>query len=72
MTRFGAAVDVRHRGVLRIPRFAGGQRDAGEAAPAVVRLWANQQCQEMTVREARELAGQLIAAATLAEQQNGH
>jgi hypothetical protein len=64
VTRFGDAVDVRNRGTLRAARSA--------AEPAVVRLWNDDQCREMGSHEARALAAQLIAAANLADAQNGH
>ena len=64
ITRFGEAVDVRHRGTLRAAKSAVG--------PAVVRLWHDDQCREMNSHEARALAAQLIAAANLADAQNGH
>jgi hypothetical protein len=72
ITRFGEAVDVRNRGALRISRFAGGQMRTSDDAPAVVRLWMAQQCHELSAHEARALAGQLLAASALADQQNGH
>lgn len=72
VTRFGDAVDVRNRGALRIRRFAGGQMRASDEAPAVIRLWMEQQCHELSAHEARALAEQLLAAAALADQQNGH
>lgn len=64
ITRFGEAVDVRNRGTLRAAKSA--------IAPAVVRLWHDEQCREMSSHEARALAAQLIAAANLADVQNGH
>ncbi|HEX7642880.1 MAG TPA: hypothetical protein VF472_11795 [Burkholderiaceae bacterium] len=64
ITRFGEAVDVRNRGTLRAAKAA--------IAPAVVRLWHDDQCREMSSHEARALAAQLIAAANLADAQNGH
>lgn len=64
VTRFGETVDVRNRGTLRAAKSA--------IAPAVVRLWHDDQCREMNSHEARALAAQLIAAANLADVQNGH
>ncbi|HYD79112.1 MAG TPA: hypothetical protein VEC06_04830 [Paucimonas sp.] len=72
VTRFGDAVDVRNRGTLRMSRFAGSQRQATEPAPAVVRLWMDEQCHELSAHEARALAAQLAAAAAFADKQNGH
>lgn len=70
-TRFGELVDVRNRGALRVGRFAGSQALAQDA-PAVVRLWAGDQCREMSTEQARALASQLLTAASLAELQNNH
>jgi hypothetical protein len=64
VTRFGEAVDVRNRGTLRAAKSA--------VEPAVVRLWHDDQCREMRSHEARALAAQLVAAANLADVQNGH
>jgi hypothetical protein len=64
ITRFGEAVDVRNRGTLRAAKSA--------VEPAVVRLWHDDQCREMNSHDARALAAQLIAAANLADAQNGH
>ena len=64
VTRFGDAVDVRNRGTLRAAKSA--------AEPAVVRLWNDDQCREMSSHDARALAAQLIAAANLADAQNAH
>lgn len=64
VTRFGEAVDVRNRGTLRAAKSA--------AEPAVVRLWNEDQCRELSSHDARALAAQLIAAANLADAQNGH
>jgi hypothetical protein len=64
VTRFGEAVDVRHRGTLRAAKSS--------VEPAVVRLWHDDQCREMRSQDARALAAQLIAAANLADVQNGH
>jgi hypothetical protein len=72
VTRFGDAVDVRNRGALRISRFAGSQMHMPEVAPAVVRLWMDEQCHELSAHEARALAEQLMAAAIFADKQNGH
>ncbi len=64
ITRFGEAVDVRNRGTLRAAKSS--------VEPAVVRLWHDDQCREMRSHEARALAAQLIAAANVADAQNGH
>lgn len=72
VTRFGDAVDVRNRGVLRMNRFAGSQRHTTEVVPAVVRLWMDDRCHELSAHEARALAEQLLAAAAFADKQNGH
>lgn len=64
ITRFGEAIDVRNRGTLRAAKSS--------AEPAVVRLWHDDQCREMSSHEARTLAAQLMAAANLADAQNGH
>jgi hypothetical protein len=72
VTRFGDAVDVRNRGVLRINRFAGSQMHTTEVTPAVVRLWMDDQCHELSAHEARAMAEQLLAAAAFADTQNGH
>lgn len=69
LTQFGDLVDVRRRGALRIMRTAGSQQRTLDA-PAVVRLWHEEQCRELSVQQARALANQLLAAADLAEQQN--
>lgn len=71
LTRFGDAVDVRRRGALRLSRFAGTQPRT-EEVPAVVRVWLANQCKELTSHQARSLAEQLLAAATLADSQNCH
>ncbi len=71
VTRFGDAVDVRNRGTLRMSRFAGTQA-LTEDAPAVVRLWMDEQCHELSAHKARALAAQLLAAAALADKQNSH
>lgn len=71
LTRFGDAVDVRRRGALRLSRFAGTQPRT-EELPAVVRIWMADQCRELTTHQARALAEQLLAAATLADSQNCH
>ena len=71
ITRFGEMVDVRNRGGVRIGRFA-GTAVSPQHAPAVVRLWHAEQCKEMTAHEARAFAGQLLAAAALADSQNSH
>ena len=80
VTRFGSKVDVRNRGAVRIRRLAGGQlgqpgidgvsEGSVPIAPAVVRLWHADRCDELTISEARALAAQLIAAAALADGQN--
>jgi hypothetical protein len=71
LTRFGDAVDVRRRGALRLSRFAGTQPRT-EELPAVVRIWLADQCKELTTHQARALAEQLLAAASLADSQNCH
>jgi hypothetical protein len=71
LTRFGELVDVRRRGALRMGRFAGTQTRT-VAAPAVVRLWNDDQCRELSAHQARTLAAQLLAAATLVDAQNQH
>jgi hypothetical protein len=71
LTRFGDAVDVRRRGALRISRFA-GTRPRTVDVPAVVRIWLADQCKELTAHQARALAAQLLAAASLVETQNCH
>jgi hypothetical protein len=71
VTRFGESVDVRNRGTLRMSRFAGSQTQT-QAAPAVVRLWIAEQCHEFSSHQARGMAGQLLAAAALADSQNNH
>ncbi len=70
ITRFGDLVDVRNRGAVQIRRFAGNQLQ-DQQAPAVVRVWHAEQCRELSTNEARAFAAQLIAAAALAESQNG-
>ncbi|GAC1418030.1 MAG: hypothetical protein NVSMB6_20180 [Burkholderiaceae bacterium] len=69
VTRFGDRVDVRSKDVVRITRFANGQSRLQDA-PAVVRIWHNDQCRELTSHEARRFAAQLLAAAMLADSQN--
>ncbi len=71
LTRFGDIVDVRRRGALRIGKFAGTQARPVEA-PAVIRLWEDGQCREMSAHQARVLAAQLLAAASFADAQNSH
>jgi hypothetical protein len=71
VTHFGDAIDVRNRGALKMGRFAGSQAAARDA-PAVVRLWNEQQCRELSSHQARALAAQLLAAALLADTQNSH
>lgn len=78
VTRFGSKVDVRNRGAIRIRRLAGANGigpnaindDETPLAPAVVRLWHADSCDELTIPEARALAAQLLAAAALADGQN--
>lgn len=70
-TRFGEWIDVRNRGALRVGRFAGSQVQVQDA-PAVVRLWTDDHCRELSAHQARALAAQLLAAASLAELQNSH
>ena len=77
VTRFGSRVDVRNRGAVRIRRLAGGagiggadEQGAASLAPAVVRLWHADCCDELTIAEARALAAQLMEAAALADGQN--
>jgi hypothetical protein len=78
VTRFGNRVDVRNRGAVRIRRLSGGEGIGGPAdlesaaslAPAVVRLWHADHCEELTISQARALAAQLLAAAALADGQN--
>jgi hypothetical protein len=67
--RFGAQIDVRNRGALRLNPSARGAAPAREQ-PAVVRMWHGEQCRELSVHEARALAAQLVAAALYADQQN--
>ena len=71
VTRFGETIDVRNRGALRMSRFAGSNIEPKDA-PAVVRLWTADQCRELTSHQARAIAAQLLAAATLADSQNNH
>jgi len=71
ITRFGDAIDVRNRGALKVGRIAGGQAQQRDT-PAVVRIWSDDQCRELTSQQARILAAQLIAAADLADAQNSH
>ncbi|MES2932552.1 MAG: hypothetical protein V4805_03585 [Pseudomonadota bacterium] len=71
ITRFGETIDVRNRGALRMSRFAGSNSEPKDA-PAVVRLWTADQCRELTSHQARAIAAQLLAAATLADSQNNH
>ena len=68
VTRFGDMVDVRNRGAFKVSGLAGSH---AQPAPAVVRLWTDDKCREMTPHHARSLAAQLLEAAALAEQQNG-
>lgn len=69
VTHFGPDVDVRHRGVLRMPRHHMGDIP-DTPAPAVVRLWQEVAFREFDAAQARALAAQLLAAAALAERQN--
>jgi hypothetical protein len=71
ITRFGDTIDVRNRGTLKVSRFAGSHAETQDA-PAVVRIWTDDQCREITSHQARALAAQLLAAATLADAQNNH
>jgi hypothetical protein len=71
LTRFGDTVDVRRRGALRLSRFAGTQPRTSDI-PAVVRIWIGDQCKELTSNQARALAEQLLAGASLADSQNCH
>lgn len=71
VTRFGDAIDVRNRGTFKVGRFAGSDAKA-QYAPAVVRMWSDDQCRELTTNQARALAAQLLAAADLVDVQNGH
>lgn len=68
-TRFGPLVDVRNRGVLKAPRRVFQTTNSPHCA--VVRVWQGDCCREMTAAEARSFAGQLMAAASHAENQNG-
>lgn len=70
LTHFGDAVDVRKRGALRIMQLAGSQHGRALATPAVVRLWHEEKCQELTASQARALAHQLLSAAALVDSQN--
>lgn len=71
ITRFGDVVDVRNRGTLRVGRFAGDHVETRDA-PAVVRMWTDEQCRELSSHQARALAAQLLEAANLADLQNSH
>jgi len=71
VTRFGDVVDVRNRGTLRVGRHAGDHVETQDA-PAVVRMWTDDQCRELNSHQARAMAAQLLAAADLADSQNGH
>lgn len=70
LTQFGDVVDVRKRGALRIMRMAGTQQGRELDTPAVVRVWHEEQCRELTAGQARALANQLLAAADLVDSQN--
>ena len=67
--RFGAQIDVRKRGALRLGPSARGE-SAKREQPAVVRIWNGEDCRELTAHEARALAAQLAAAAQFADEQN--
>lgn len=71
ITRFGDVIDVRNRGTLKVMRITGSQA-VTQDAPAVVRLWTNQQFRELTAHQARALAAQLLEAASFTELQNNH
>jgi hypothetical protein len=71
ITRFGETIDVRNRGTLKVGRFAGSHAQSQDA-PAVIRVWNDDQCRELTSHQARALAAQLLAAATLVDAQNSH
>lgn len=68
-TRFGDIVDVRNRGAFKPVRLSVSLAVEREA-PAVVRIWNNDTCREMSINEARALAAQLLEAARHAELQN--
>jgi hypothetical protein len=70
-TPFGATIDVRNRGALRVSRLVGLQAP-GADAPAVVRIWNDDKCRELSAAEARALAGELLEAAQCADMQNAH
>ena len=70
LTAFGDLVDVRKRGALRIMRMAGQHQGRELDTPAVVRLWHEEQCRELTAGQARALANQLLAAADMVDGQN--
>ncbi len=70
LTTFGDQVDVRKRGALRIMRMAGMHQGRELDTPAVVRLWHEDQCRELTAGQARALANQLLAAADMVDGQN--
>ena len=67
--RFGAQIDVRKRGALRLGQSARSE-SARREQPAVVRIWNGEHCRELTAHEARALAAQLAAAAHYADEQN--
>jgi hypothetical protein len=71
VTRFGDAIDVRNRGALKVGRIADGRNQMSDS-PAVVRIWSDDQCRELSSQQARILAAQLLAAADLADAQNSH
>lgn len=70
LTAFGDLVDVRKRGALRIMRMAGQHQGRELDTPAVVRLWHEEQCRELTAGQARALANQLLEAADMVDGQN--
>ena len=67
--RFGAQIDVRKRGALRLNASA-RSATAQQEQPAVVRMWNGENCRELTAHQARALAAQLAAAALYADEQN--
>ncbi len=69
LTHFGEMVDVRKRGALRTMRLA-GTPERNLDTPAVVRLWHEEHCRELSSQQARRLANHLLAAADLVDRQN--
>ena len=67
--RFGAQIDVRNRGALRLSPRSDRPSERQEQ-PAVVRIWHGEACRELSIADARALAAQLNEAAAYAEQQN--